>query len=184
MNIPPLNLAIEYVDHPIEGGHILHIPKDYQKKKLPHLNAWIEELRKPGLVQGRGMLCFVNRGNPDKIVSECCLGVYCRVAGLDHKVSTDGLLFYRTYLHDGDADTAGMFKEYHPNFYGTVEILRDNVELSIQPESDRDGTIPPRIRLELGNAKHLSLTDLNDTYLFSFTQIAQIVELLFSDEND
>ena len=118
---------------------------------------WVEALRSGEYEQTKGFLHRLE-ANDDIPVGYCCLGVLCDLAVKAGVVENDP---------DGVVEYFGNEQAVLPR---AVEIWAG---------LDQEGKLPTPIVMGDNEAKAMSLVSLNDSYNYTFEQIADVVEEQF-----
>lgn len=119
-------------------------------------NLWLEKLREPGRVQGKGLL-------RNEKGEQCCLDVLCEVAVEKGVVPPPEL----GPVVAGNAWKYGVYNEYL--------TLPQEVQDWLGIEYDVP-FIPTPAGLNGGEDGEVSLAELNDSYGWTFAQIADVIE--------
>lgn len=129
---------------------------------------WLEALRSGDYQQGRGRLKLLNG-------SYCCLGVLCLIHGrhqekvADFAIDENGVWHY-TFDYDGKTFKTNVLPG--PSIYewaGLNKVTKKNLQLKVpRPDDGEDYVTTP--------SPAGFLSTLNDTYRFSFPEIANYIE--------
>jgi len=190
-------------DHQINDGLILHISDDYKKQPIRKFNEWIEAMSVSNAVQAKSRLATWDV-NEKKITAECCLGVYCRVLGLESRVPPvpavgGAKAIPLQYYGESTVEEDSKLKKFTSTLEWTVlpEIVNNPPSLSAGlPNIVRLGvsvtfTSSPNNSDELKTIYYgieeepydtLTLATLNDVGV-PFKDIAKVIELLYTSND-
>lgn len=136
----------------LKKGFFLHLPKNYQKVKLPGLKKWLKALRSGKYRQTVGTLCETR----NKRRHFCCLGVLSE---------TQGRLIKKD-ISWRDIDQMSVLSQHNPLY----SIFGDT------------GKFPEGVFIEEdGDMISTNLSWLNDCMGFSFKEIADVAELIWTE---
>lgn len=144
----------------------MKIKIDISKEKFAE---WLDALRSGDFKQGDSYLKRMNGG----VMCHCCLGVLCEVMGFEQIQGDNGTVF----IYGGKEETE-VLPFGSDNFYS--KNFKKNGALP-----NRDEWTPELVKKYSGKSFGYapSLTELNDSGEFTFTEIAEIIEDFF-DPNE
>ncbi len=120
---------------------------DYDRLNIPLIKKWIEALRSPGELQGKGFLEYYLEGE-DK-PRRCCLGVLCRVA------MAEGLQLNVIKYFDDVRDEKTVITFSGNDFVLPVDVVK------LMGFTDDSGNLSVYVT-ENGIVRECALTFLND----------------------
>jgi len=186
-------------EHKINDRLTLLIEDSYERQPILKYQEWVDELNKPGLKRIPGLLCYYE-SEADTVYGECCLGVYCRVLGLEKIIDPAASFILdntskparpvryisaNKEIDDEPQVSALPFIKENPEVIskGVVNIVQPGVSVKY---TDYYPVVPLTIVYRHGDSKHskLTLANLNDSGHFSFPEIAKVIELLFKSYDE
>lgn len=130
----------------------LVLPDKYRKVKLPWKKKWLEALRSGKYRQGYYDLCDRDNGR----LKYCCLGVLSKIQGR---------------LIEAECGWVDHFENL-------AVLSEDNPAFGALSEG---GDFPEGVSVQFGNGVFQCLAGLNDSGLFSFKDIAKVIELIWKN---